>query len=746
MEIRGFLFDIYNIEEMLYIWIIDEKKNLNLVKDYYYPVIYADARTEMLGKFVKRLIELDALARKPQFVEKIHFYKNQKIRVLELVISRPSILRKIKNKLFAFYGKMDIYHSDIDPVVGYLYQRNLYPTGKISVVCRPYNIVEQIQSMEPHDNYEYKIPSLRIMYLFLKHSHRYGVSKQNPLQIVSNGMKHTFATNNFSELLKNVNRIFLYENPDVIISSFGDQIIFPFLFSISQKYKIPLEFDRDNIAPSRRHIQTRGTSFNTYGSWIYRAPSYPLFGRWHIDAANSFTFKETSLEGVIEISRLSRIPVQKLARASTGSALTAIETNVGIKKNYLIPSQKSQREAPKTWYELLQKDKGGLVFQPDIENGKTLENVVQLDFSQMYPSIMNIHNISPETVNCPCCQNESGAERVPELNYHICQKRRGVVSDSLELILNRRKYFKNKKKTATGAEQKRAVVISDSLKWLNVVSFGYLGFRNAKFGKLESHECVTAYGRNKLLKAKEIAEDSGFNLVHAITDCIFIQKPDGSSIDEEHMKDICDIIFRETNIEMSIEGIFSWIVFFSSKTNTGLPVANRYMGRFNNGELKYRGIASRRKDTPLFIKNAQMQILEAMRKCDTVGQLKELHPEVHDIFNRHDLRIQEANIPWKELLFRKTVGKYMEDYAVENATLLSLRELSEKKIKVQPGEKIRYITLNHKSPDRKKRYITEVSGLTLTAKCGKTLLLKIILTAYLLRQAVCFNFVRQRLR
>ena len=37
-----------------------------------------------------------------------------------------------------------------------------------------------------------------------------------------------------------------------------------------------------------------------------------------------------------------------------------------------------------------------------------------------------------------------------------------------------------------------------------VTCFGYLGYKNARFGKIEAHEAVTAYGRDKFLTAKEI--------------------------------------------------------------------------------------------------------------------------------------------------------------------------------------------------------------------------------------------------
>jgi len=49
-----------------------------------------------------------------------------------------------------------------------------------------------------------------------------------------------------------------------------------------------------------------------------------------------------------------------------------------------------------------------------------------------------------------------------------------------------------------------------------VTCFGYLGYKNARFGRIESHEAVTAFGREILLRAKEAAEDLGFEVLHLL--------------------------------------------------------------------------------------------------------------------------------------------------------------------------------------------------------------------------------------
>ncbi len=55
---------------------------------------------------------------------------------------------------------------------------------------------------------------------------------------------------------------------------------------------------------------------------------------------------------------------------------------------------------------------------------------------------------------------------------------------------------------------KRYKMCAQSHKWLLVTCFGYLGYKNARFGRIEAHQAVTAYGRETLLAAKEAAEDA----------------------------------------------------------------------------------------------------------------------------------------------------------------------------------------------------------------------------------------------
>ena len=136
-------------------------------------------------------------------------------------------------------------------------------------------------------------------------------------------------------------------------------------------------------------------------------------------------------------------------------------------------------------------------------------------------------NLSAETILCSCCLNSR--LRVPELDYNICEKRIGIVPTSLDILLKKRAKYKELKKasTSTTNEKLKAAVYDarqSALKWILVTSFGYLGFNNAKFGRIDAHIAVCAFGRQILLKAAKIAERYGFRVLHGIVDSIWVKR------------------------------------------------------------------------------------------------------------------------------------------------------------------------------------------------------------------------------
>lgn len=144
--------------------------------------------------------------------------------------------------------------------------------------------------------------------------------------------------------------------------------------------------------------------------------------------------------------------------------------------------------------------------------------------------------------------------------------------------------------------RRRYKACSSSHKWLLVTCFGYLGYKNAHFGRIEAHEAVTAYGREALLRAKEAAEDQGFEVLHLYVDGVWVKKLGATRATD--FQPLLDEIARCTGLPIALEGIYRWIAFLPSRQDERIPVPNRYFGVFQDGSLKVRGLELRRRNTP----------------------------------------------------------------------------------------------------------------------------------------------------
>src|SRR5919197_1494184 len=375
----------------------------------------------------------------------------------------------------------------------------------------------------------------------------------------------------------------------------------------------------------------------SYGRVYFRPTTIKLLGRIHIDKSNSFVYNESGLQGLYEIARLCRMPLHTAARASIGKCLSSLQFYYATQKGILIPWKPVIAEHFKTLGELLIADKAGFIFEPEIG---VHEQAAEFDFVSLYPNIMLKKNISAETRKCACCPDSK--LRVPELNYYnVCQKRIGIVPTSLKIVLEKRGMYKQLLKSENIPPRLKTIYDSrqNSLKWILVTSFGYLGFNNAKFGRIDAHIAVCAFARKILLQAAKIAERHGFEVLHGIVDSIWIKKKENNNNVKVNPGDYLKLkqsIERETGFKISFEGIYKWIAFIYSKRDNTLPVPNRYFGAFENGSLKIRGIEARRHDTPPLFSRCQNEILEVMAaEGNTINEVKALMPNVNDIFQKY---------------------------------------------------------------------------------------------------------------
>jgi DNA polymerase-2 len=690
MEFTGWLLDVYPLHDRMVLWVREKEGKLLRFEDPFRFPIYAAGKRRVLEKLAAGAVQKGFAARS-FWDRKVEFWSGEEIEVLVLEVSDYGRLPALLRKLPSLEETVSFFNCDIPLAQYYLYSRRLFPMGLCEIECEG-DRVRNVHPLESPWDREYAVLDLSVMEISLEGSHLLPLGKGNTLAVRCDGKTLVFEPGSQEDLLRELSRLLQRHDPDLILTDHGDSFIIPSLLRLSRKWRIPLPLDREPT-PIRRAIVTEGRSYFTYGQIVYNAPDYPFFGRLHIDRENSFFYSVTGFEGIIEAARLSKIPIQRLARRGSGTAISSMQLDRALQDRILVPWRKGEPEKFKTAWDLLVADKGGLTFQPVMGMH---DNVAEIDYSSMYPTIMVRHNISAETILCDCCPRP----KVPEAGYNICEKREGLIPRTLRPILERRRYFRAKKKTATGFEKEIYSRKQTALKWLLVVCFGYLGYRNARFGRIEAHEAVTAYGREKLLQAKEISEARGYKVLHALTDAVWITKP---GMTRPEVLDLCAEIGKAADAPIELEGIYKWIVFLPSKVRKNVPVATRYFGAFEDGELKARGLAFRRDDTPPLIKEAQKEMLHLLSTCGNSREYREKSREAREILTSYLTRLETGDLKNEDLLVAKSVRQKVNEYKVDNLTALALKQLDEAGIETHPGEKVHYLIKDSASKNKEDR-------------------------------------------
>ena len=301
-----------------------------------------------------------------------------------------------------------------------------------------------------------------------------------------------------------------------------------------------------------------------------------------------------------------------------------------LRAEILVPWQKQQVEEPKTALDLLHRDQGGLIYQPIVGLHR---DVGGIDFVSMYPSIMVRCNISPET---PFPQQLEPSGDPP-----------GLVPQTLAPLLEKRLALKRMlgQMPPWHPDYLIAKTCAATHKWLLVTCFGYLGYKNARFGRIEAHEAVTTWGREALLRAKDTAEDFGFTVLHLYVDGLWIVHPNAHQ--PQDFLPLLDEIAQRTGLSIALDGVYRWIVFLPSRLDERVPVANRYFGVFQDGSLKVRGIEARRRDTAPFIARTQMELLEHLAQAPSADDLLNQLPGAAALLRRrlHQLRAGQVALP-----------------------------------------------------------------------------------------------------
>jgi DNA polymerase elongation subunit (family B) len=887
------------------VWLIESsQKRRRLIDGSFRPCFYVQGPEKQLGHLAETLPARAAVS--CAFTERQNIWDRRMLRVLQVSVHHPTLFAPLTRFVRRFDSSLTLYDSDLMLASMYCWEKNVFPLARVEIevgadgvgpgpnAVRPY-ITSEIRSITCRDDEwltVYERPPVRTMRLRLE-----GVSDVNPKHgrhgSIEVAVEDDWQTLDDSDepTAQGFERLLRVYDPDVLVTEWGDDVLLPGLLRQAQRLHIRLPLNRDALPVER----TRSRSYMSYGRILFKESTTTLFGRLHIDTQNSFAADQCEMEGLWELVRVTKLPVQYACRTTPGTGISYMQMEAAWRDGVLIPAQKAEPESLKHPDELLRADRGGLVFPPRLG---FFENVAELDFVSEFPSIMAKFNISPETINCPCCPQ---APLVPELGYRVCQKHRGITSRVVERLIAKRRQYKemreaglevgdlglgaglpiadcrlpigrgagsgiwnresgmgnsawqagglpqnlhlaseslcpearapsplsrtpspesrvpNSKPQVHGQStignrqsaignpvpypvsptpnpacrsensrfqipdsQSRASLSivnrqssignsapspeprvpcpvlhipspsackqrRDVLKWLLVCCFGYTGYKNARFGKIEAHEAINALAREKLLVAKEAAEQHGFRVLHALVDSIYVQKSEVRSQEPGVSGDwgigngelgvgggewgvgkpspvpiphspfptpcfsppaphpqflvpnhadyerLTQEIEQVTGLPLALEAVYRFAVFLPSRQCAEIPVPNRFFCVSEEGELKVRGLECRRHDTPPFVTRMQREVLAILAEArDFSSYCEKLH-EAREVYERYQERLRDGSVAAEELVIRKRLTKAPASYQKNSSTAIAARQLDRAGVKLRPGENIEFI-------------------------------------------------------
>jgi DNA polymerase, archaea type len=431
-------------------------------------------------------------------------------------------------------------------------------------------------------------------------------------------------------------------DPDVILMSQAD-LWMPKFRRYAQKEGLVMPFSRNG---NYRQMDSR--SYWSYGRVEHKDAALIPDGRVLIDTDQSFVYREGGLDGVFMAARLSGLSPNLVSRFTPGTLISSYEVYEAVRRGIGVPFRKADVEHVRKFADLQAADRGGMMFQPV---AGVHGNVDEIDFTSMYPSIIVKFNLSPETL--------------------VRMDREGFLASVLEPVVTLRRETKKRKKTGP-----RYAGIDSMLKWMLVTCFGYTGYKNAKFGRIEVHEAITRRSREILMQTKDIAESMGFCVLHGIVDCLWVQ---GTAIES-----LCDEVNRKTGLCAESEH-FDWIVFLPLRD--GLGAYNCYYGRLSDGSVKVRGIAARRHDTPEYIRTMQQDMLTIMAAASTPAELGRVRDQVYRVYC-NAVRNLPCAAPPALAISRRISRLTYAHRCIEGAAVQAYRDAG---VEIAPGMKISYV-------------------------------------------------------
>jgi DNA polymerase I len=383
---------------------------------------------------------------------------------------------------------------------------------------------------------------------------------------------------------------------------------------------------------------------------------------------------------LLVLSRIAKMPMNDVSRLGVSNWIRSMLFYEHRKEGALIPRQDELAEKGGASSQAAikgKKYKGGLVIEP---KPGVFFDVFVLDFASLYPSLIKVHNLSYETVNCP--HEECRTNRVPDTESWVCTRRKGVISLVTGSLRDLRVgHYKPLTRDPTLSKPDRELygVVSQGLKVLLNASYGVLGFETFAFYCLPVAEATAALGRDAITRTIEKCGGLGINVLYSDTDSLFLQNPS-----REQISTVTTWADGELGVELDLDKVYRYVAFSSRKKN--------YFGVLPDGTADIRGLTGKKSQTPEYLKRIFYAALEILRSVKSTEEFESARAEIRKLLTKMISDLQGKRVPVTELAFTVMMGKPTGKYNGNTPQhVRAAMFLEEKGKEIKAGDIIAYV-------------------------------------------------------
>jgi DNA polymerase, archaea type len=359
---------------------------------------------------------------------------------------------------------------------------------------------------------------------------------------------------------------------------------------------------------------------------------------------------------LVVIARISRMSIEDVSRFGVNQWIRGMMYFEHRKINAIIPRRdelSSKGQSSTTAIIKEKKYRGGLVVVPT--TGIHF-NVVVVDFASLYPSIIKVHNLSYETVNCNHSDCKADPKQIiPSTNHWICKSRRGITSLLIGSLRDLRVgYYKHlsKDKSLPYDERQLYVVVSQAIKVILNASYGVMGAEIFPLYCLPVADATAAIGRDTTTKAIQRCQDIGIEVVYGDTDSLFLKDPS-----EGRVQQVSKWARTNLGVDLELDKEYRYVVFSDLKKN--------YVGVLKDGTVDVKGLTGKKSHTPPFIRKAFYQVLEILSKVNSTTDFNMAKERIQEIIKDNAIKLEKNEIPLQDLTFNVMVNKSPEKYGTK---------------------------------------------------------------------------------